>query len=123
MDVCLFQWEFEIRRREHGPKFDATGAGAKHAWSRCAYFPLGKKMPGSHTGDAGCTAVDLHMLQHLGGPSIIVPAWSRPNFLCPCSPHLAAAAAHSTSVMADEPWPQPAQQQASPMAIKDAGQR
>lgn len=111
MVVCLFQWQFEIRRREHGPKFDATGAGAKHAWSRSLPIFRWGKMPRLHTGD---TALDLRMLERLGGPSIIVPAWSRPNVLAlavhnwpspPPSPAL------STSVTADEPWPsaQPAQ--------------
>lgn len=56
----------------------------KHAWSRCAYFPLGEKMPRyphRRQGLHGCTLA--HASTHLGGPSIIVPAWSRPSISCP----------------------------------------
>lgn len=81
-----------------------------HGAAACL-FSAGEKCPGSTPATRLST---LHMLQRLGGPSIIVPAWSRPNILAlavhnwpspPPSPAL------STSVTADEPWPsaQPAQ--------------
>lgn len=61
-----------------------------------------RKCPGP-TSD---TALDLHMLQHLGGSSILVPAWSRPNSCLTI--HKWPPPPSSASVTADEPWPQPA---------------
>lgn len=75
-----------------------------HGAAACL-FSAGEKSPGSHTGD---TALDLRMLQHLGGPSIIVPAWSRPNILALAVhnwPPPPPSQALSISVTADGPWP------------------
>lgn len=50
----------------------------------------------SPTGDTA--ALDLHMLQYLGGPSIIVPAME-PTQILPYAPQMAAAAAAALSLV------------------------
>lgn len=108
MDVCLFQWQFEIRRREHGPWFDATGAGAKACMEPLCLFSAGGQNARVPHRRHGC------LLAHASTPWRAVdhrPSMDPTQYSCHCDPHLAAAAALlPTSVMADEPWPQPASQ-------------
>ena len=88
-----------------------------HGAAACL-FSAGEKCPGP----TPATRLSMHMLQHLGGPSIIVPAWSRPNI-----PALAVhnwpppppSQALSISVTADGPWPEPARPAQQPASQPD----
>lgn len=89
-----------------------------HGAAACL-FSAGEKCPGPTPATRLST---LHMLQYLGGPSIIVPAWSRPIVLALAIhnwPSPPPSQALSTSVTADEPWPDPSP--ASPAASQPDG--